>query len=772
MPLVRLVLSFILGILTYLIIQVNFPVLIFVVIYIAIAAIWFLFQRYWLSNYGRRWVFGMMSLTMLYVVAYHTTQNHDHQYAKDHFSNYIEHAGILVVHINEPVAEKTNSFQLVGKVSCFIPLNSIWKDDLDPSEQIVDLQADPRRLLGNIILYLEKDSLAGTLRYGDIIIIENSYEEVRPPQNPRQFNYKRFLANQNIFHSSYKQSGSWNRIDTNKGKSLLSYSLKLREHALTIFSDYNLPEREFAIISALLLGYREYLDEDLRREFAGAGAMHILCVSGLHVGIIYLVLNALLSFLKRLPGGLYILTFLIITLIWLYASITGFSPSVLRATTMFSFVAAGQSFHRRTNIYNTLAASAMLLLIIDPLIITRIGFQLSYLAVVSIVSIQPRLYKQVYVKNKIIDRAWSIITVSIAAQAATGPLSLFYFHQFPNYFIFTNLIVIPLSGFIIYSGLFALLVNTVPFLGYIAGMLMHVLLSALHTTVKHIEGLPYSTSSDLYVGLPETLLMFMFLIFCCMYLIAGRYIYLRVTLAALLVITTFFSYRSMKLYHQKHFVVYHINQATMIDFFIGKERAVFTCKQLKNNDPGMAGFQVSEYQINRGAAKAGLILYSGLPAITTINRPLKHSRVNYYYGMERKQSWSQTMGHLQPTFVHKAEDGKSSVRVKTDNFSPAYHTRSGHYIYFDEKIIVIVSKSHAPINFSGPTTKQYPVDYLIICSNPVIDPGTYLRVFLPSKVIIGSSNSFRNVTRWKEACESMNVEFWVVRERGAYLGEV
>ncbi len=771
MPLVKLVLPFIFGILTYLVAQVYIPIPVFAALYLILVVVWLVLKRYWLSHFGLRWVFGLLASTVFFVMAYHLAQNHDHRYVKDHFSRYSDQEGVLFLRIYEPVAEKTNSYQLLGKVSCFNPYKSLRRGNLDSTEEAVIGQSDPIRVKGNIIVYLEKDSLAGTLRYGDVVIIENLYEEVRPPQNPGQFNYKRFLINQQVFHSTYRQSGSWYRIDTDKGSSLVRWSLQLREQALRVFSDKGLPDREFAVISALLLGYREYLDEDLQREFAGAGAMHILCVSGLHVGVIYLILKTMLLFLRRIPGGLYIQTFLVLVLIWLYASITGFSPSVLRASTMFSFVAAGQIFYRRANIYNTLAASAILLLIIDPYIITRIGFQLSYLAVVSIVSIQPMLYKRVQVKNAILDKAWGIVTVSIAAQVATGPLSLFYFHQFPNYFLLTNLIVIPLSGMIIYGGLFTLLVHQVPWLGYIAGKLLHGLLFALHTSVKQIEGLPFSTSGNIYIGLPDTLLMFMFLVFGFLYFAVKRYMYLRIALVASLVISACFSYRSIQLHRQKQFVVYHVNQATAIDFIQGKERAVFVSRQLLT-DPDRAGFQTTGYRVSRGVPRPSLMLYSGLPAITIINRPLKHSQVHSGTDIERGLPWLLTYSFVRPPLALGISDKKKLVGCEIHYHYPDDNFLSGHYIYFQEKLFVLLTESHTPIWHNDFTCIEVPVDYLIICSNPGGDPETYLRVFRPSKVIIDASNSTRNVFRWKEACESLGVKFWAVSERGGYVGKV
>lgn len=143
--------------------------------------------------------------------------------------------------------------------------------------------------------------------------------------------------------------------------------------------------------------------------------------------------------------------------LWSYAFITSLSPSVMRAVTMFSFIAIANVMQRQTNIYNTLAASAFLLLILEPNMVFEVGFQLSYLAVLGIVSIYPIVYPLFVFKSKWTDTLWQLNCVSIAALIATFPLGIFYFHQFPNYFLVANILVLPLIPFIIYFGLSFLL---------------------------------------------------------------------------------------------------------------------------------------------------------------------------------------------------------------------------------------------------------------------------------------------------------------------------
>ena len=179
--------------------------------------------------------------------------------------------------------------------------------------------------------------------------------------------------------------------------------------------------------------------------------MHVLAVSGLHVGIIFFILNFLLTPLNRNKRLLKIKLFLLVGALWFYAFLTGLSPSVMRSCTMFSFIVVGENLNKRTNIYNTLAASAFLLMLINPLIIFGAGFQLSYIAVISIVFFQPRLAALVAVKNRILKYVWDLFTVSVAVQIGTAPISIFYFHQFPVYFWLSNFIVIPGAALILYN---------------------------------------------------------------------------------------------------------------------------------------------------------------------------------------------------------------------------------------------------------------------------------------------------------------------------------
>jgi len=251
------------------------------------------------------------------------------------------------------------------------------------------------------MVYTERDSSLLQFTEGTYVLIMARIEEVKPPANPGEFNYKEYLARKGIFHSTYLKSGQWYVSDSSAELELLQYASSLRRSLLEKLYKNGITGGHFGISSALLLGEDSQLHADIRDVYARAGAMHILCVSGLHVGVIFIVLNSIFGFLKRFRPGRLLFPVLPDACIWFYALITGLAPPVVRASCMISFFILGNSMGRQKNVYNTLAASALLMLFLDPYVLFGAGFQLSYTAVLGIVSLQKPLNSLFYFKYSI-----------------------------------------------------------------------------------------------------------------------------------------------------------------------------------------------------------------------------------------------------------------------------------------------------------------------------------------------------------------------------------
>lgn len=380
-----------------------------------------------------------------------------------------------------------------------------------PKAKSIKVEADAMRAdgksFGRVLLYLRHDSLTPSLRHGDVLLVHTDLQRVRPAGNPNEFNYARYLRFHHIWHQAFVRSDDWQMLREGP-PSPRRFFISLRQSMLGIFSKAGLSGNEFAVAAALVLGYKADLEQSLVQAYAGAGATHVLAVSGLHVGIIYLVINALLSFLLALPYGERIRAMLTVVILVGYAMLTGLSPSVTRAVTMFSFVAVAKSLERRGSIYNTLAASMIGLVIYDPLIVMQVGFQLSYAAVLGIVMLQPWLLSLHSFRHPFAEKVWEITCVSIAAQVTTFPLGLLYFHQFPNLFFVSNLFVIPGATVVLVLGLVAFVAQVWdPFLAF-TGLLLKWTVQAMNGLVGWIDRIPHAVAQGIDISVFETVVIY------------------------------------------------------------------------------------------------------------------------------------------------------------------------------------------------------------------------------------------------------------------------
>lgn len=291
-------------------------------------------------------------------------------------------------------------------------------------------------------------------------------------------------------------------------------------------STYIAGHQQQAIASALILGVTDGLDNELTQAYAASGAMHVLAVSGLHVGIIYGIILLVLRPLTRNQKGKWVVALLSIFLLWGYAMVTGFSPSVLRAVTMFSFVALARPLNYRTNIYNILAVSAFCLLLINPYLIMSVGFQLSYLAVIGIVYLQPLVYRLWSPRSLFLDKIWQITCVSLAAQLATFSLGILYFHQFPVYFLFSNLFVIPGAIGILLSGIMLLALSSFTAVAEVVGYFLTWLIKGLNYLVLTVEQLPFSIIENMYITTFQCWLIIILVVSCVLLFRQRRFAYL------------------------------------------------------------------------------------------------------------------------------------------------------------------------------------------------------------------------------------------------------
>jgi competence protein ComEC len=426
-----------------------------------------------------------------------------------------------------------------------------------------------------IIYFSATDTNAFNLGYGAIIALKAKFSEIPKPQNPGEFDYRAYLTKKGIFRTSFVESQRWTLVGQ-ESNPIFELAFNLRKKLLTLVSESGVKGQNLAVISALTMGYKGLLDEETQRNFSASGAMHILAVSGLHVGILFIVFSSLLFMFDRLRRGRLIKAVILIAFLWAFAIFTGMSPSVLRASLMFSLVIVGKALSRSSSIYNTLAASAFILLAANPMLATEVGFQLSYLAVTAIVFFYPHIYSWIYVPNKYLDKVWSLIAVSLAAQLGTFPLGLYFFNQFPNYFLLTNLFAIPLATIILYLTLALALVSPFPVLAMGFGWLLNNLVSLLNFLTSWVESLPFSTVSSIYIGVTQTILLFCSIIFFAVFLERRKPLVIMLMLGSIIVFLGVTNYQNSNRVRVSEMVVFSNRRTPTIGLFANSRLLVLT----------------------------------------------------------------------------------------------------------------------------------------------------------------------------------------------------
>lgn len=364
---------------------------------------------------------------------------------------------------------------------------------------------------GNLLLALRIKN-PSQFHYGDELIIKSKFKEIEEAYNPAEFNFKKYLWYKKVYHQSFINELEIKKIGHNKGNFLKAFAIKFCLQQVQKFKIYITNKEAYSVASILILGYKTDLSTDLLQTYSKTGTIHILSVSGMHVAIIAIFLEFLLQFLNRKRILKICKVVLIISMVWFYALVAGLQPSVERSAIMISFFILGKLLFQQVNTFNILAVSALLILLHNPFAITDIGFQLSFIAVAGLLYFQPKIYGLLYFDNPILNSIWKYISVSLAAQLATAAISIYYFHQFPVYFIISNLFIAIPATLIMYIGII-FLVFPWPMLvmQYLSKALENCILFA-NNGLKLIENLPLASINQLQLSLIEIALFYVIIL--------------------------------------------------------------------------------------------------------------------------------------------------------------------------------------------------------------------------------------------------------------------
>ena len=528
-------------------------------------------------------IFGVVISCYLFCAGYAMTQVHDVSIQKIYFRNFEADANCYVARVYDCPTEKENSLKVI------LDLDSQYSDS-----------SELRTVSGKVMAYFQKSDAAMQLRYGDLIAFPLPIGEVAAPKNPEEFDSRDYLFRKGITGQIYLKADDWVDLEANKANPLYAFSYRFRDVLLRSLQRCGLDGDEFGVAAAILLGYDDSLPVEVRQNYVAAGSMHILCVSGMHVGIIYLLASLLLSFLNRKKWQKTFKQLLLLVLIWFYAMIAGLSPSIMRSALMISFVIFGELLHRKGFAVNSIAASALVLLCINPNNLFEIGFLLSYVAVVGIVLLQKPIYGWFCFKNKLLDKVWEITAVALAAQFATMPFTLFYFHQFTVYFWLSNLFMTPISFVVIMGGMILLLVSWIPYINVAVGYLVWGAVYLMNTLIAWVESLPLSIIKGIYInGMEFTMLLLLFLFVILLVTTRRRGFFIAMLSAALLFVFSV-TIRQYKVEKQDEIVFYSLRKHTAVDFVKGNQHVLLCDTAL------VADESTIDYSLKGNWAKCGL----------------------------------------------------------------------------------------------------------------------------------------------------------------------
>jgi len=474
-PLTKIFIGFLFGILLFRIVSIN-SVFVFIAVTLNLIGL-FVFYFYSQKHNSISYVFGFFVVLTSILTGISTALIHKENRSQSHYINQIKDY------------EKPHKMHLL--------LVEKLKNNAKNNRYVAQVKIlDGQSSFGKIILNISKANRITNLKIGELLQVNGTIFKNRNPQNPNLFDYGKYLENQEIYAQVYTKH---KQITVENYESSLWASFSnFRETIISNLEYSDISQEELNVLNALILGQQQDISPETLKDYQYAGAVHVLSVSGLHVGFILLFITFLLKPIGNSRKGSLFKLLIIVVSLWAFAVLAGLSPSIVRSTTMFSFIAIGVHLKRTVTIYHTLLVSMLLILLFKPSFLFDVGFQLSYLALFFILWLQPILSNIWSPKNKIIKYFWDIITVSFAAQIGAMPLSIYYFHQFPGLFFITNLLILPLLGIIMAVGVVAILIaafDTVPvfiavpieFLIKFLNQTIHIIASIDSFVIKNIS---------------------------------------------------------------------------------------------------------------------------------------------------------------------------------------------------------------------------------------------------------------------------------------------
>lgn len=657
-PFIRLLIAMITGILVqwhYQLTEITWWILLGVSLLAVIIFFFVPFLNRYRFFYFPGFFSGFLFLSFGALLAF----NKDIRNDRGWLGNFYKEKDGLIVTLDEPLVEKTKSYKANAKVNWLIK----------------DGKAIPVK--GTLVIYLKKDTSLNRLKYGSQLLFTKPLQEIKNSGNPGGFDYKRYSLFQGITHQVFLRQEEFELLPGERQKPFRQFIYSSRQKVLNILRSNISGNKELGLAEALLIGYKNDLEQSLVQSYTNTGVVHIIAISGLHLGLIYWLLVQLFKPLQKRKKLKWLRPVLIITGLWLFSLLAGAQPSVLRSALMFTCIVAGEGLSRKSSTFNTLALSAFILLCINPYWLWDVGFQLSYAAVLSIIIFLRPVYNWLYIKNKVLDFIWKLNAVTIAAQILTVPLSIYHFHQFPNYFLLTNFLAVPLSSLILLGEIFLCAIAWVPALALLTGKILGWLIWLMNTWIERIESLRFSLWDGLQISILQAVLLIIFAAGISYWLMEKAKKGLITGLIAILCFVALRSFSFVQSGRQQKIIVYNVPQKRAIDFIDGRHYIFTGDSDLLANDFAR-NFHLKPTRIHYRVTPAdtlkayrqneNYIRYAGK------NILLLDSSVNYQFANEKPVIDLLVISKNPRIYISKLAVGLNIKQIVFDGSAPAWKT--------------------------------------------------------------------------------------------------
>lgn len=539
-PMLRLVLPFIVGI----ILQWYLPIPIWIIILLAVALIIFYFA------FGKKIISLLIPASMV-VLGVACVWVRDVKHTPNWVGDMHLPKGVFIITILDPPVERANTWSATARLNYYVENDSL------------------KAVNGYLQVYFRKDAYNNNIKLQSQLAIEKELVPIENSRNPGSFDYKRYAHFQGIDHQVFLAAQDFVLIKQQAGTAFPRFINRIRERLITTLQLHIHSKKERGLAEALLIGYKQDLEQDLVQSYTNTGVAHIIAISGLHLGVIYLFLMWALKPLRRFKRLQWLTPVLVIIFLWLFSILAGAQPSVIRSAVMFSCFAFADVFSRRSNMINSMALSAGIMLLYNPYWLWDVGFQLSYAAVLSIVIFVNPIYDWIHIKNKVGDFMWKICAVTLAAQILTLPLTLYYFHQFPLHFIFTNIVAVPFSNVVLtilmlLSAIFFWLAGAEAI-----GWLAQKSIWLLNSYVEQVERHHYLLLDGISITKGQVACLYIAIAGFTLWLLKKDKQLLFAAMGSLLIFISIRSYSFIETYRQEKLVVYNISGIQAVDFING-----------------------------------------------------------------------------------------------------------------------------------------------------------------------------------------------------------